>query len=93
MTLPQIELAVESIELTRVKHLDMLLSPILEGVGGSKYRSGSVKRAGRTVNSRLRQPMAKNRSGGVDYRPYDGADGENRLRGGLALMGLRVEKR
>lgn len=91
-TLPQIELAVESIELMHMKHLDMVITPLLGGMG-AKYKSGSVRNNGRTVNRRQNQPMSRNSTGGTDIKPYASKDGEGMLRAGFAMMGLKVEQR
>ena len=65
----------------------MLLSPIVEGVSGGKYSPSKVSSA------RNRSPNKQNATGGTDFTPYAGKDGEGRMAASLALMGMKVEKK
>lgn len=92
MTLDQISLATECIELTRIKHLEMLIQPLMQGLGG-KYKGGKLKRDGKVVSRGSGQTFSKNRQGGTDMRPYNNKDGEGTLRSGFAFLNIPIHKK
>lgn len=94
LSLDQIGLAVECVTLARMRWLDELLCPLLEGLGpeGARYQPATVE--GAQPARRRRASTRTNSTGGEDVVPYavPGEQGEAGLRMTLAFMGFPVRQ-